>query len=148
MKCLDSVKEWRTSILTNACSWVEVVMDIQYFVLEAQVLIKIAGIVFFVGHHFWHQPVEAGEKKMSWDVFHIQFLSLSTYFQRSFTEAMKKGIVGYRWRWLLSAERTSSSYRPQQNSHRYPTGNPVSVCLWLRRQLHDSTGIKHVRLGN
>lgn len=74
LKCLDTVKEWRTSILTNACSWVEVVMDIQYFVLEAQVLIKIAGIVFFVGHHFWHQPVEAGEKKMSWDVFHIQFL--------------------------------------------------------------------------
>lgn len=52
----------------------KLVMDIQYFVLEAQVLIKIAGIVFFVGHHFWHQPVEAGEKKMSWDVFHIQFL--------------------------------------------------------------------------
>lgn len=49
-------------------------MDIQYFELEAQVLIKIAGIVFFVGHHFWHQPVEVGEKKMSWDVFHIQFL--------------------------------------------------------------------------
>lgn len=62
-KCLDLVKEWTTSLLTNACSWVEVVMDIQYFVLEAQVLIKIAGIVFFVGHHFWHQPVEAGEKK-------------------------------------------------------------------------------------
>lgn len=63
-KCLDYiVKEWTTSLLTNACSWVEVVMDIQYFVLEAQVLIKIAGIVFFVGHHFWHQPVEAGENK-------------------------------------------------------------------------------------
>lgn len=30
----------------------KLVMDIQYFVLEAQVLIKIAGIVFFVGHHF------------------------------------------------------------------------------------------------
>lgn len=63
-------------------------MDIQYFVLEAQVLIKIAGIVFFVGHHFWHQPVEAGEKKMSWDVFHIQFLLVHIF----------KGVSLKRWR--------------------------------------------------
>ena len=106
----------------------EVDLDIQYFVLGGSSAKDFWNINILWRPYFWHQPVEAEREKRSWDMFYIQYVSWSTYFQRSSSEAMRMGLVGCSRRWLLSAKRTGSFCRLKQRSHRDTLLKP-GVCL-------------------